>query len=202
MASFTRRALQQTLLTLLETMSLDKITVKGIVDTCGISRNTFYYHYEDIPSLLADTLETEFAKTAQSGDPLYRLLTLVAEHRRVFAHIDGSQSRELFRKRLRQAMEASLRDELAQRSPSLSPAALDTLAIFFTGGYGALFIRWLEQGAQEPPAEFLTRLNAVLPLVEPLPSKLMVSVPGLERIHRTEYPTPLLPLPVFKLLLL
>ena len=42
MASFTRRALQQTLLTLLETMSLDKITVKGIVDTCGISRNTFY----------------------------------------------------------------------------------------------------------------------------------------------------------------
>ena len=87
MASFTRRALQQTLLTLLETMSLDKITVKGIVDTCGISRNTFYYHYEDIPSLLADTLETEFAKTAQSGDPLSRLLTLVAEHRRVFAHI-------------------------------------------------------------------------------------------------------------------
>ena len=43
---------------------------------------------------------------------------------------------------------------------------LDTLAIFFTGGYGALFIRWLEQGAQEPPAEFLTRLNAVLPLVD------------------------------------
>ena len=63
-------------------------------------------------------------------------------------------------------MDASLREELAQRSPSLSPAALDTLAIFFTGGYGALFIRWLEQGAQEPPAEFLARLNAVLPLVD------------------------------------
>ena len=151
---------------LLQTRDFEEISVGEIARHCHISRNTFYYHYEDIPSLLADTLETEFAKTAQSGDPLSRLLTLVAEHRRVFAHIDGSQSRELFRKRLRQAMEASLREELAQRSPSLSPAALDTLAIFFTGGYGALFIRWLEQGAQEPPAEFLTRLNAVLPLVD------------------------------------
>lgn len=166
MASFTRRALQQTLLTLLETMSLDKITVKGIVDTCGISRNTFYYHYEDIPALLADTLETEFAKTAAGGDPLHRLLTLVAEHRRVFAHIDASQSRELFRRRLRQAMEAGVREDLARSGSGLSPADLETLTVFCTGGFWSLFAQWLEQGAQEPPADFLARLATVQPLVD------------------------------------
>ena len=166
MASFTRRALQQTLLSLLETMSLDKITVKGIVDACGISRNTFYYHYEDIPSLLVDTLETEFAKSAQSGEPLSRLLTLVAEHRRVFAHIDGSQSREILRGRRRQATEAGVRQALLQRAPHLAPARLETLTVFFTGGYWGLFAAWLEQGAKEPPEVFLARLAAVRPLMD------------------------------------
>lgn len=166
MASLTRRALQQTLLTLLETMSLDKITVKLLVDHCGISRNTFYYHYEDIPSLLADALETEFAKTAECGDPLYRLLTLVAEHRRVFAHIDGSQSRDILRRRLQQAMERSIRRDLQRSGSSLSPANLETLTVFFTGGFWSLFAAWLEQGAAEPPDDFLRRLAAVRLLLD------------------------------------
>ena len=44
MASFTKRALRRTILTLLSQLPLDQITVKMIVDACGISRNTFYYH--------------------------------------------------------------------------------------------------------------------------------------------------------------
>lgn len=30
----------------------DKITVKGIVDNCGISRQTFYYHFQDLQAVL------------------------------------------------------------------------------------------------------------------------------------------------------
>lgn len=33
---------------LLRRKSLDKITVKELVDGCGISRQTFYYHFQDI----------------------------------------------------------------------------------------------------------------------------------------------------------
>ena len=35
---------------LLTERPLSKITVKDIVDRCEISRNTFYYHFEGIPS--------------------------------------------------------------------------------------------------------------------------------------------------------
>ena len=28
--------------------NIDKITVKDIVDECGISRQSFYYHFQDI----------------------------------------------------------------------------------------------------------------------------------------------------------
>ena len=34
-----------------------KLTVKDIVDECSITRQTFYYHFEDIPDLLKWVLE-------------------------------------------------------------------------------------------------------------------------------------------------
>lgn len=37
---------------LLETRSIDKITVKMLIEECGISRQTFYYHFHDIMEVL------------------------------------------------------------------------------------------------------------------------------------------------------
>ena len=44
MASFTRKAIMDSCLRLLEERPVDKITVKDIVEDCGINRNTFYDH--------------------------------------------------------------------------------------------------------------------------------------------------------------
>ena len=52
MASFTRKAIMDSCLRLLEERPVDKITVKDIVEDCGINRNTFYYHFSDLPSLV------------------------------------------------------------------------------------------------------------------------------------------------------
>ena len=43
-----KRQIANTLLQLLEKKSLEKITVKELVALCGISRQTFYYHFEDV----------------------------------------------------------------------------------------------------------------------------------------------------------
>lgn len=42
---------------LLEEKPLIKITVKDIVERCQINRNTFYYHFQDIPLLLKCTVQ-------------------------------------------------------------------------------------------------------------------------------------------------
>ena len=47
---------------LLEGESLDKITVRDIVEECEINRNTFYYHYSDIYDLLDDVFRVETEK--------------------------------------------------------------------------------------------------------------------------------------------
>ena len=38
----------ETFLTLAGQKNVDKITVKDLVEACGISRQTFYYHFQDI----------------------------------------------------------------------------------------------------------------------------------------------------------
>ena len=54
MPNFTKKAIQETFITLLDERPLNKITVKDIVETCGINRNSFYYHFEDLPALLEE----------------------------------------------------------------------------------------------------------------------------------------------------
>lgn len=52
--SFTKKAIRESFLHLIAKKPLDKITVRDIVDDCGINRNTFYYYFQDIYAVLED----------------------------------------------------------------------------------------------------------------------------------------------------
>ena len=52
MSLVTKRALAASLKKLLAQKTLDKITVKDIVEDCGVNRHTFYYHFQDIYDLM------------------------------------------------------------------------------------------------------------------------------------------------------
>lgn len=162
MASFTRRALRRTILTLLSQLPLDQITVKMIVDACGISRNTFYYHYEDISALLADTLDAEFAEFAQECQDrqIHRLLAAIAEQPAVFSHIDSSQSREILHQRLQAYLKACVRRAMEEDGgAALPPEQREIILIFFSNGIWGLLRAWLARGAQEPPEELLMQMG-------------------------------------------
>ena len=59
MTHFTSKAIEESFIRLLNGRPLDKITIKDIVDGCGISRNTFYYHFQDITALLEHILNAD-----------------------------------------------------------------------------------------------------------------------------------------------
>lgn len=59
MANFTKKAIKDTFISLLKIKPFNQITVKDIVDECGVNRNTFYYHYEDINDLLENVINEE-----------------------------------------------------------------------------------------------------------------------------------------------
>ena len=51
--------------TLVMDKHVKKLTVKDIVEECGITRQAFYYHFADIPELLQWVLERETAQILQ-----------------------------------------------------------------------------------------------------------------------------------------
>jgi AcrR family transcriptional regulator len=57
----------QSYLRLVRQKPLDKLTVKDIVEDCEITRNTFYYHFQDIYDLTAEVFRSEFAALLRSG---------------------------------------------------------------------------------------------------------------------------------------
>ncbi len=62
MRSTGKEQIQTSFRRLLFAKSLDKITVRDIVEDCGLTRNTFYYYYEDIYDLFDDYLDMQTQK--------------------------------------------------------------------------------------------------------------------------------------------
>ena len=60
--NITERALTTALTELLQERPLDKINVKDITDLCGLTRNTFYYHFHDVYDALNVYFTTEIEK--------------------------------------------------------------------------------------------------------------------------------------------
>ena len=69
MKASTKQTIQASFRTLLMAKSLDKITVRDIVEDCGLTRNTFYYHYEDIYDLFDDYLDEQLRDATQTLPP-------------------------------------------------------------------------------------------------------------------------------------
>lgn len=107
MANFTRKAIKETFLKLLNQRPLNQITVKDIVEDCGINRNSFYYHYQDLPALLEEVI-AERVQALMSDHPTIdsiedsfdAALDFVLDHKRAVLHIFNSLSRDVFERYL------------------------------------------------------------------------------------------------------
>lgn len=90
---------------LLEEKPYSKITVKDIVNSCQINRNTFYYHFHDIPDLLEYTIKEDADSIIQNHsnlengsliDCLIPIIQYSINRKRAVLHIYHSIQREVF----------------------------------------------------------------------------------------------------------
>ena len=99
----TKDAIMEAFNELLNERPLNKITVKDIVDRCGINRNTFYYHFEGIPSLLEQSVRNMTDEIIQAhskfGSPMDCIAPFVqycTNNKKAILHIYRSVQREVF----------------------------------------------------------------------------------------------------------
>ena len=101
----------------LKTTAMDKITVTEIIEKSGVSRNTFYYHFEDIYDLLRFVIMREEQKLRESAlslqswqDVLKALISYAKEHKKEIYHIFNAMPRE----RIEQYVFSTTKDILYQ----------------------------------------------------------------------------------------
>ncbi len=107
MANFTEKAIRRVFLEMLEERPLNKITVKDIAEKCEISRNSFYYHYKDIPSLLESITKDEFDDFVKMysgfvslGDVVTICLQFATKNRQAILNIYRSDNRDVYENHL------------------------------------------------------------------------------------------------------
>ena len=102
----------ESLLRLLDERPLSKVSIKDIVEDCGINRNTFYYHFADLPDLIEAIIRDETDRILESYTGISSLeecvaaaMKLTTEHRRAVMHIYNSPNREIYERYLMEICE-------------------------------------------------------------------------------------------------
>lgn len=97
MADFTKIAIMNTFLKCLNKRPFNKITVKEIVQACGVNRNTFYYHFSDIYDLLEKTVNYQLSnlnlnelKPENYRETLEKFLQNVQKQKEAALHVYNS----------------------------------------------------------------------------------------------------------------
>ena len=134
-------------LKMIQRNGLDKITVKALIEECHISRQTFYYHFQDIMDVLewsmGQTVEHLVKKSLQAEDlhsAIKIFVSFSVENFPMLQKLMDSQRRAQIERMLMDGMVTYLQ-ELSQNSPeSLSVSYVDREILLRYNAFGLVGI--------------------------------------------------------------
>lgn len=165
----TRRLLQDALLQLARDRTLDEISIADVADHATVNRATFYQHYPDKETLLADALDAQAARngadlaglSAELGDrekpptPLLRYVEHVAENAELYRSALGEHGSPIATARLRERITQLALDGFRLYGPP--PAALqmplEIAAASVSGSIIGVLCAWLARDPLDPPKQ-------------------------------------------------
>lgn len=165
---------------LLEEKPATKITVVDIVKRCGITRNTFYYHFQDIPALTQELAEDKVDRLIATqyvpGSPMdcvRPIIEYVLAHKKAIMHIYRYIPRESFQQQVTTASQylvdayfAKIKEEY----PDAPQEHIRILSHFFRCTMVGMLLDWLEEGL---PESFLNTAEEICDLLEGTTKRLL-----------------------------
>ena len=144
-----KSAVTKAFLDMLTRKDVDKITVKDLVEACGISRQTFYYHFRDIVDVLEWTarqgMERLLAQSLKASSPREALRLFVrfaSETQPMVRRLLNSQRRESMERIMVETMRSYLERSAREWGvePSLNPADWQVTLDFYACGMAGLLL--------------------------------------------------------------
>ena len=167
MAKQTQKFIMSTFMQLLEGESLDKITVRDIVEECEINRNTFYYHYSDIYDLLDDVFRVETEKFMSEdidenttfGEEYERAACFVLKYKKAILHIYDSKKRDVLQNYL-ETLAFSFISRFVKKEAEgygLPDEDIDYITGFYTHAIVGNTLGWIKRKLPSGQEKFIAR---------------------------------------------
>lgn len=168
MAKQTQKFIMSTFMQLLESESLDKITVRDIVEECEINRNTFYYHYSDIYDLLDDVFRVETEKFMSEdvdenttfGEEYERAACFVLKYKKAILHIYDSKKRDVLQNYL-ETLAFSFISRFVKKEADgygLPDEDIDYITGFYTHAIVGNTLGWIKRKLPSGQEKFIARI--------------------------------------------
>lgn len=169
---YTRLALRQSLLELMRSRPIDKITVKEVCAHADINRGTFYAHFSS-PYDLLQQIENELyaelghslAETPLRSGALSALLVelfgLIAKNEDLCRILFSEYGDKVFLRRIVDIARDKCMEEWHVQMPSVDRGTLDQLYTFIATGSVSLIQLWIQNGMTEPPETLAVLLNRI-----------------------------------------
>ena len=166
MTQFTSKAIEESFIRLLNERPLDKITIKDIVDDCGISRNTFYYHFQDITALLEHILNADVERVLSQHLDMARF---ALENKRLVYHIYNSVSRERVERYLYSIAGEVMRLYVSRITEQVEhvahkkvfPEDQKMVVDFYKFALVGMILDWLNTGMKKDPEGLIRRVGEI-----------------------------------------
>lgn len=171
MSQITKRAMADALKQLLEKKPLSKVTITDITESCGISRMTFYYHFQDIYDLVDWICEEDGAKaiagrknyaTWQEG--FHSLCCYVLKNKTFIENVYRSVQREQIENFMYRIVHDLLMDVVEEQAQGLQVRAEDKqfVADFYKYAFVGVALNWVKTGMKESPEELTEQISTLL----------------------------------------
>lgn len=186
MANFTKQAIKASFIKLLNEKPLNKISVRDIVEDCGINRNSFYYHFQDIPSLiseivteLTDSIINRYPSINSLSECFQAAFEIALENRRAIMHIYDSANRDIFTTGAMQLCESVVTTYISTAFPDapLEESDAKVLIKFLKCEIYGMCIDWVTSGMHD---DALDDLKHIIDLCQGFPELI------LERSRKTD----------------
>ena len=177
MSKYTKTRIMDAFLYLLNEKSMDRLTVKDVIETAEVNRNTFYYHFEDIYDLLHQVLKRkldDFSNDTEKYDTFYeeyvRSAKFLMNNKKAMAHIYHSKDRELLQMYMERItfifVERFVRE--AAESYDISEEGIDYLTEFYSYTIVGNTMHWIQEG-MPPYRERYLYLVTLIPAASAVP---------------------------------
>ena len=191
----TKRTLAGSLKKLMEQKSLSRITISELCRDCGLNRKTFYYHFDDIQSLLKWMLEQEAENVIKKQDLLtdyQALLSLVIDYvddnndilNRMYDTTKQNSNTNFFFPELRKAVKDMIEDLEKKTGCAVDEEFREFLGSFYTTSLSSLLIDRLQETCAYTKEELMDyiifTLRSSLPAILKARSAVLDPHPGLK----------------------